>query len=279
MLFLIQELFNRISTSSYLTSEHYELIRDFSGNIYDAINVLPKERIFMYISYSIVILLIATNMNVGLNHIFAFLVTVIFVYMYIQKDVKEKVLINEDNQLKEKFLNEFLFTHQIFAKFDDDPESALKYPDQPISYLFKSRIIVNFLYDIRDYCIAHPPAYHSVLKNVNDLIKIRVQMENGVINCKEMIISAKEKRNAALNNFQSIIFRIPSTDTSNKLFQTRLKLFGELIEAEYKYIFELCNVDNNTHSLNVRSKPYGLEYGPNANPVNSYNWSPNFDFF
>jgi hypothetical protein len=275
---LLQEILSRIADSSYLQREHLENIRNFSGNIYDALNIIPNDQLFKYITISIVIILISIHLNITAGHFFGVFISLIIIYVYLQKDTKSKVGINKDYQLKNDFINEYLFIEKPYYTYEDDPDTYLNIneSDIKVSYFGQNRVILNFIYDVREYAIIHPVAFNKLLEKTNSVIKIRVQVQNGVRDCKAMIPLAEDSRTEALNNFQSIIYNLPSTTETNNKFQNNLAIFVKLLQAEIDYINELCDIQNSNLKTSILSKPYGINYGPKGKDDSI---SPHFDFF
>ena len=246
-------------------------------NIYENLKLISSERIFNYIVFFIIIVVIVHSLSIETKHIFAIIISVIILYIYIQKDTQEQLDFDYENELKHKFLNEFLFIDKPYNIYDIDHNDELYIGDneESISYLIKSRILINYLYNIRDYATLHPSAYNKLLYNINNILKNRIQLELGLVNCSQTIDIINDEKTNALNNFQSIIYRLPSTNVSNNRYKQDFKLLTQLLEAEIDYMKNLCNKLQNSKDINISDKPYGLDYGPKPSSNDNYN---TFDF-
>jgi hypothetical protein len=131
---------------------------------------------------------------------------------------------------------------------------------------------------IRDYATIHPPAYSSLLHNINNILKNKIQLEKGIINCSQIIDIVVGEKKEALNNFQSIIYRLPSTYHSNKRYESDFKLLSEILEAEVDNMKKKCMDEQENNDINNLTRPNGIDYGPSSNPVGSINYSENFNF-
>lgn len=254
--------------------------RERKDNIYQNLNLVSKERIFRYIVIFIFILTVIFNLPFGPNHLYGIVIAMTVIYIYIQHDTQNQIDLDDDYKLKYDFINEYLFVDKPFIVYDQNEDTNLYNADneQLVSYFNKSRLMVNYLYDIRDFVTFNPPAYNHMLQNINNILKNRIQLELGLVNCSQTIdISIQEKDNA-LNNFQSIIYRLPSTDFSNEQFERNFEVLSELLEAEISYMKELCRVDQESEVINTLDRPYGIDYGPKPNPTNAIDYSDRFNF-
>jgi hypothetical protein len=249
-------------------------------NIYENLRLINSERIFRYMLLFIVIIFIVHSLQIGVKHIFGIIISIITLYIYIQKDTQDQLDTDEEYKLKYNFLDQFLFVDKPFIVYDGNEESNLyvAQSEHPVSYLLESRILVNYLYMIRDYATIHPPAFNALLHNVNNLLKNRIQLEKGLVNCAQTIDIVVDEQKEALNNFQSIIYRLPSTDYSNKRYESDFKLLSEILEAEVDHMRNICRIDQGEEVINNLDRPHGVDYGPSANPVRSVDYSDHFNF-
>lgn len=249
-------------------------------NVYENLKLISAERIFSYIVIFIVIVCIFHSIPIETKHMFAVIISIIVLYFYIQKDTQDQLDTDEEYKLKYNFLDQYLFIDKPYLVYDGSEESNLYVADSehPVSYLLKSRILVNYLFMIRDYATIHPPAYSALLHNVNNLLKNRIQLEKGLVNCAQTIDVVIDEQKDALNNFQSIIYRLPSTDRSNKRYESDFKLLSEILEAEVDYMRNICRVDQEEDVINNLDRPFSVDYGPRPNPVGSVDYSDHFNF-
>lgn len=249
-------------------------------NIYENLKLISSERIFGYIVIFFIIIFVIQCLPIETKHVFAIIISVIILYVYVQKDTQDQLDTDNEYKLKYKFLDQFLFVDKPFIVYDGSEESNLYIADSEhlVSYLLESPILVNYLYMIRDYATIHPPAYNALLHNINNLLKNRIQLENGLVNCSQTIDIIISEQKDALNNFQSIIYRLPSTDYSNKRYESDFKLLSELLQAEVDHMRNICRVDQEDEVINNLDRPHGVDYGPYPNPVGSIDYSDNFNF-
>jgi hypothetical protein len=249
-------------------------------NIYENLKLINEQKIFNYIVLFIVFIVIINSLPISINHIFGIIIAFTILYIYIQKDTQDQLDIDNDYKLKYSFLNQFLFIDKPFIVYDGNYNNNLYVSDNehPVSYLLESNLLVNYLYMIRDYATIHPPAYSSLLHNINNILKNKIQLEKGIINCSQIIDIVVDEKKEALNNFQSIIYRLPSTYHSNKRYESDFKLLSEILEAEVDNMKKKCMDEQENNDINNLTRPNGIDYGPSSNPVGSINYSENFNF-
>lgn len=249
-------------------------------NLYENLKLINSEKIFNYIILFIIIFLIIHSLSIEIKHIFGIIISIIILYIYIQKDTQTQLDIDEKNKLKYNFLHEFLFIDKPFIVYDqtEDSNLYLTQNEYNVSYLLESHILVNYLYMIRDYVTIHPPAFSDLLHNINNILKNKIQLKNGLVNCSQIIDIIIDQKKEALNNFQSIIYRLPSTYHSNKRYESDFKILSEILEAEVDHMRNICKIDQDKNIINNLHRPHNINYGPSANPIGSINYSDNFNF-
>ena len=200
------------------------------------INKVDKVTLFWYIIIFIFVLLIFSNMNIGLNILVGMIVAlgILFVlyndYSTVQNNAKE--LFNQKVNL--------IYPH---------PKKTIEHND-----------LINFLFSIQDLYIYNPQAYEDMREHIDYILRLYGE----VIDNKELAGSnyqlIQDQKNNALNSLQSILLKMPqNVEYDNKLKNATTIL--EKILNEYMnetYIIYERNLYENGYDTNTRI----IEIGP-----------------
>jgi hypothetical protein len=70
--------------------------------------------------------------------------------------------------------------------------------------------IINIFYNMRDFRKYHSEGYDESLVAIDNMLKLVSEVEAGVYHCKENLDVIKDQMNKALNQFHSILFKLPT---------------------------------------------------------------------
>lgn len=202
----------------------------------------------------------------------------------IQRDKEIINTFSTDNENKLKFLDGFLQIEDdnIITSVIDVEEQANK-PLILRSYLKLDPIIVNFLYDMREYMFYNASAYRKTILNVNNMllyytrIKHPKKEHDQKYNNKYNYDIVVESRDNALNNLHSIIHTNASAEFDNKKHSTAITMFQRILEG---YISEIQDIIQNECTQNLRAYSHFVEKDvPKNNDNTKYGFNKNFNFF
>lgn len=100
--------------------------------------------------------------------------------------------------------------------------------------------IMNFYYNMKDFRKFHSEGYDESLVAVDNMLKIVTEMESGVYNCKENLDIVKDQMNKAMNNFQAIIFKLPSDMVYQRRHKRALNALHILLRRHVDNMSQLC---------------------------------------
>ena len=114
-------------------------------NIYENLKLISTERIFSYMVLFVIIIFVVNLLPIEIKHIFAIIISIIILYVYVQKDTQDQLDIDEEYKLKYNFLDQFLFVDKPFIVYDGSEESNLYVADSEhnVSYLLESPISIG----------------------------------------------------------------------------------------------------------------------------------------
>jgi len=129
----------------------------------------------------------------------------------------------QNNTLKLKFLNNILFSDNMFYDVNDNNDISLFYNDDKKSYLSLNIDIVDFYYNLKDLTVYNNTNYRLSLLNANNLIKLELESKININNTYQQYLLAETEYKDALNAFHSMIYSLPSGNELNIVFNKSFK--------------------------------------------------------
>lgn len=227
----IIEKFNTSANNinSYFGNQDY-----YNTNIYDIIHKMPKYNIIIYIFIIFLIYSFVTKLTIRLNEILIFLICVVLIYFLIIKDYTQFIEYTQQKKSQLNFLHKLMF---------NTPNKK--------SYLYLNPNLVDFFYNMRQYSQFNISAYVNTLIHCNNLLKLEYQANLGLNNAYANYQVAVVEKNSALNEFNSIIYSLPSTKFSYKQFDKSTTILHKLLN---NHILNMSNLSKNK-DINMDEMP------------------------
>lgn len=209
--------------------------------LWDYINSVDSSDIPVYFIFSIVA---GYSFYNGIeNHTAVFLVALIIGISIVLSNDKKISLSNDINRELETKL--FLIDKNVPPNLYLDPD------------------LVNFLFSIKDFKKYNPDTYTSIIKTTDNLLRLRKDFEQDLINPVETFRVAEMNYEKAVNYLHSFIISLPKEPTMKNKYQKSLERFQLLLKRNMDYMFKRCmeltkNIDNTTQFItdyNIQ-KPY-----------------------
>ena len=253
--FIFTDIIEKITLSSDNINNYFRNADYYNTNIYDIITKLPAYNIVIYIFIIFIVFFILNKLTIRLNEILFFLISTLLIYFFIKKDYSDFIKFTDNKKLQLEFLHKLIFNN----RFVDDASlsnNLLKPEDKSnLSYLYLNPLIVQFYYDIRYVGRYNSSAYIKSIIHTNNLLSINYKSKFGLnrsyLNFETAIIESQ----SALNELNSVIYRIPSTIVSYKKYNDSVKLLHSLVlEILLDTASDFKN-DNKTKELNNARMP------------------------
>ena len=184
---------------------------------------------------------------------------IIIFYYYSTKNAKE---LNE----KLLFLNSILY------------EGNEEHFNQ-ISFLEYEPKLIEFFYDIKYYIDDNLTAYRKSLLATNNILRYGYNLENNLMQQPEQLYTLiLQEYKEALNNFQSLIYKLTSHQVNNDLFQRNMEKLKGLLDQQVEKAKLKIKDGYNKYDINIWSlpNPNNLEL---ANDTKDKNYSSHYSFF
>ena len=100
--------------------------------------------------------------------------------------------------------------------------------------------VLNLFYNTKSFRKFHSEGYDSALVAVDNLLKLKSEMEGGIYHCEENRQLMRSQMNKALNFYQTIIFKIPSNLIFQRLHKRSLNALHILLRRHLDDVSALC---------------------------------------
>ena len=215
----------RSNTTNKKINEFLDKKDLYIPNLYNILNTIPSNNILFYFFLILLIYAFLKNKEIRLNEIFMFLVTVLILYLFIQKDYINFIKFTDDKKLQMKFLEKLMFQNNNYEREIIGGESmTINDPNNKKSYLYYDPIITTYYYNIRDIINYDSSSYINSLLHANNLLKISYESSILKENLKENYEQAIIEKNKSLNYLSHVIFKSEPGKISDKKYKDRLNI-------------------------------------------------------
>lgn len=218
------------------------------SNIYQFINKLNKEVLFLYSFIFIVVLAIFSRVNITLGIILG-LVVFLFIILYIDGK-SETSLQNEKVQYDKKLEN-------------------IKPKPKKITNEYKD--FIDYFFSIQDFYPYNQQAYENAIDGTDNFIQLYEDIQVNPNLSNQLFETMYDKKRDILNNIHSIILKLPGQKIIVEKHSNSLKTMDELLTKYLNKVKYLHDKDLYENGYNINYKP--INNGPLA--FNKYNTNSN----
>ena len=118
--------------------------------------------------------------------------------------------------------------------------------------------------------------FKSALVATNQMITIYESVKIGNLLPNQTIDIIEELQKEILNNMQSILHSIPSTDNNFEIYLNTLQKILQKIVDDVKLIYEK---EYEKNGPNIYNPPPSIRSGPGSNPIDSKEYNPFWNFY
>ena len=264
---LIKNLLYNFNKNNLLSINNFENNINYTKNIYESIDSSSSINKFIYLLIIIFSLFIFSKISVKINYICGIIVAFILILLYVQYNNNNYEINNKELKYKLKFIEENLFQKKDYEKF------RLYDPLSPInkSYFYNFKLFIDFLYDIKNYSKYTLKIYQEILNSTNIFLKLYLDINNNIDVNKNKDLAQKYFK-LSMNNYQSLIYSIPSNQLQYKTFNKKMKIFYNIFQIYLKDInIKSKEIFNNTNITNKSIIPTTeIVYPSNTKTLNSF---------
>jgi len=207
-----------------------DFLKSKTIGIYNYINNIDPNSVLIYISVLILIIFLLSFVEVKFNFIFALVIGIIVIYY-----LNEKRRATESGEMGELELK----LTRIFP---------------PPDYFYMDAGIVELTYDIQEYKSYNEKSYEAMIKHIDNVLHLRLDIERGVRHCEATVDIAKQERDEALNHLHSIIYKTPPNSKFEQKLRKSLKSLQYILQLHIDYMVISCNNRYKKSGPNIYNK-------------------------
>ena len=277
---IFSKVIDNINTSSNLVNEFMNNKEKYFANLYSTINEIPNSNILTYFFIILITYSIFKNIDIKLNNIFVFLVSITIIYILMQKDYANFNTFIGNNNNKLKFLNSFLTSDGKTSKGSYQNSLNISSNTSTQSYLYYDSYIVEVMYNLKEYINLNITSYSNCIKAVNSLLKISYMSDQLSHNLLENFHSMIRLKKEALNFLTTIVYRLPVGYYTYEKFNNAIRTLHILLNSHINKAVEIFknkvrkdkNIFIPLDSFDIYNKPYN-------NDTKTKDYNPSFNIY
>jgi len=252
---IFQNIIDKINTSSNNINSYFENRDYYNTNIYDIYTKIPKSNIIIYIFIVFIVFNFISRLEIRLNEIMTFLVSVILIYILFKKDYSEFIKYTNVKKSELDFLHKLIFNDSDveYAKLSDTFFKPAGHNEK--SFLYLNPLIVQFFYNLRNYSQINVSSYISSIIHSNNVIGLSYQSTIGLNRSYLNYELAIEETKKALNDLNSLIYNIPSTKKSYNKLEESIKILHSLLNKHISDMAVIFKNENKMGEMSIDKRP------------------------
>ena len=279
---IFQNIIDTVNSASQNINSYFTNFDIYNNNLYDIFYKLPKYNLVIYLFIILLINSFIGGLNIRLNEIMTFLVCVLIIFYLMNKDYKEFINFSIKKKKQLDFLHKLMFNNHNWVMEKKDELVLRPVSSSEKSYLYLNPLLIELFYNCREYSQYNISAYVNSIIHANNVIGMEFQLKIGLDHQFYNYDMAIDETNKSLNEFNSIIYNLPSALLAYTKFKEMTHKLHQLLNQHLLDMSVLCKNRNKLKEINISSMPdnfYDREVyiAPNDmstsdynNPYNSY---------
>lgn len=217
--------------------QYYKELEDFQKNsIYTHITEIDNEQLLLFIFIFITFVsLMVYSFEFNLTFIFSFILGLLLIHF-----LHEKSRVENDSDLKQLEIK----LNSIYPK----PE-----------YLHYDSRLINFIHENKDYQESNPDVYKTLIKKLDNFMKIIDDINIGVLNCSHNFDIARDLMYEILNEYESLFVNLPNYE-NEEFYEKFRKMKDDLQLILLNHLDIAQHLCNNRFKKNVHRNDNYVEF-------------------
>jgi hypothetical protein len=221
--------------------------------MWSTIKDIDKTDLFIYIVILILTIVLVTRINPSSTVLIGLTIGVIVVYILHDRQLTEQTgyVKNIVSILKSPLLDYDRNTH-----------------------LHKDALLVEFLETYKEYADYNPQAYKTLTKQIDNLLKLSSDIENGSENYTHDFDVLLDTKTKILNTYHSFIYKVPHIQSTLHKFhkgkETLLELVNDHIDHVNRIVIKQSEADGVTLKTKFYYRSHPKPTDPDWHPSGSY---------
>jgi hypothetical protein len=279
---IFHNIIDKIETSSNNINTYFSNQDLYNTNIYDIIYKIPKYNLIIYIFIVFLLYSFINRLNIRLNEILSFIICTLLIYFLIKKDYTQFIEYTQVKKNQLNFLHKLMFNSKNIDYEKQDNKIIKPIGTTEKSYLYLNPVIVELFYNLRNYSQHNISSYINSLIHCNNVIALDYQSKLGLVDVYLNYEVAVEESNKALNEYNSIIYSLPSAKVSYKKFNDSIKVLHGLLNKHISNMGTLFKNKNKITDITISSMPdnfYDNEHNVKSNDMNTRDYKSVYNMY
>jgi hypothetical protein len=252
---IFQNIIDKIYSASENINSYFSNFDIYNNNLYDILYKLPKYNLVIYLFIILLINSFIGGLNIRLNEIMTFLVCVLVVFYLTNKDYKEFINFTKQKRKQLDFLHKLMFNDHNWVMEKKDELILKPVASTQKSYLYLNPLIIELFYNCREYSQYNISSYVNSLIHANNVIGMEFEIKLGLDHQFYTYDMAIDETNKSLNEFNSIIYNLPSALLAYTKFKETKHKLHQLLNQHLLDMSILCKNRNKIKEVNIYSMP------------------------
>lgn len=223
------------------------------SNIFNYLESIGNEELFFYIVILVFAVFISNSIGLEFTMVAGLVIGLVIVYY-----LREREISLGDNFEME---HESKLEHDIFKNTKN---------------MHMDASLIDLLFSIKEYKQYNPDVYIRLSKNIDNLLRIEKDLENGAQNPAQLFDVAHMCQKRALNALHSMIHSISYSKSSDEKFTKALEEFNKLFARHISKMKYMVKELQSKQPLNTTSRP---DFHTTDVDGNDINYNGNYEFF
>jgi len=279
---IFNNLFEKIGISSNNVNTYFDNFNFYNNNLYDLLYKLPKHLIIFYFFLILIIFTFINRLHIRSNEILSFLICGIVLLYLINRDFKDFVIFTKSKKDKLNFLDAII--HENIYRFEENVENPVLTTSNSKnkSYLYLAPLFIEFFYDVREMLEYNVSSYANCIIHCSNMLGLEYESSIGVNYHYYNYQVAIEESKKALNEFQSIIYKMPSTIVSYNKLRDSQKILHQLLNSYLMRMSNLFKNKNKIEEITIEYRPdnfYDENFFISSNDTETKNYISQFNLY
>ena len=253
---IVNNLLNNINKFVILGKDNIENTINYPRNTYELFSYETTFDKFTCLILFVIGFYILTKFEFKIKYIYYLILIFIVIKIIMEYNITNKITDDKSKSEKIKFINSYLFNDEDYEEYDKD---RVIYNNINITYFKDFNNFIDFYWDTRSYITFTKLNFSNILQSTNNFLKTYINIKNNEGNLNTNRENAIKLFKETMNNFQSLIYSLPTDVKQNKLLTNNMK---QLYDIFFNYIKDINLIWKNTYddsNINNLSIPYETE--------------------
>lgn len=207
-----------------------EMLSNQTDGFYHYIEDISPIKLFIYLIIILSSILLMAKFPISSNHIVGIALGIVIVYYLNERDR----VINVDD----------------LKKIEIQMESIVPKP----KYFYIDANIIELIYNLLEFYDYNPTDFETMVQSIDNLLKLRLDIERGMVECEMIYDVAVDQKNKALNSIAAILISLPAQQILKEKLIAGIKILQLYLLRHLDFIKQTCENQTHNNGININTK-------------------------